>query len=252
MTRFSDETVMRYVDGELGDAESAEIESALETDRELAARVELFAGTRLSAKEALAPLLAEPVPATLKANVEAMVAAARDKPADSAPARADAVERPRLLSPANDWWRPAAAACVAGLLGVVVGFMASGRNESGGLEIAHVDRSALTQALRTIPMGQEEDLPGGDARFRAIASYYDNQNLLCREFELDLSAGQRVTSVTCNEEGEWRVRFAVNADAGEGYSPASSSEALEAYLSAVQAAEPLTAEEEAQALRKLR
>lgn len=58
--------------------------------------------------------------------------------------------------------------------------------------------------------------------------------------------------MTCNEEGEWRVRFAVNADAGEGYSPASSSEALEAYLSAVQAAEPLTAEEEAQALRKLR
>jgi hypothetical protein len=227
MTRFSDETVMRYVDGELGDAESAEIESALETDRELAARVELFAGTRLSAKEALTPLLAEP-------------------------ARAVAVERPRLLSPANDWWRPAAAACVAGLLGVVVGFMASGGNEGGGLEIAHVDRSALTQALRTVPMGQEEDLPGGDARFRAIASYHDNQNLLCREFELDLSAGQRVTSVTCNEEGEWRVRFAVNADAGEGYSPASSSEALEAYLSAVQAAEPLTAEEEAQALRKLR
>ena len=59
-------------------------------------------------------------------------------------------------------------------------------------------------------------------------------------------------AVACNAAGEWLISFAVSApgDAG-GYAPASSTEALDAYLSAIEAGEPLSAEEEAAALAGL-
>ena len=60
-------------------------------------------------------------------------------------------------------------------------------------------------------------------------------------------------SVACRSGDEWRVSFAVVApgDAG-GYAPASSAEALDAYLSAIEAGEPLSAEDEAEALAEVR
>ncbi len=77
MAAFSDETVMRYVDGELDDEASAELEAALATDPDLSRRIELFAETRLAAQDAMRPMLAEPVPETLKSAVETMVAKAK-------------------------------------------------------------------------------------------------------------------------------------------------------------------------------
>ena len=251
MTAFSDETVMRYVDGELDDETSARVEAALAADPELSRRVEMFAETRLAAQHALAPMLDEPLPAALKDAVEAMVAKAKAEPG-LPPTRHAGSGRPRVFSPANDWIRLAAAACVAGVLGVAVGFMAGGNSEPNGLRIASVDTKAVTAALQTVPSGSETTLTGEATRFKAIASFRDSQQALCREFEVDMADRSTVTSVACSVGETWVVRFAVSAPAGsDGYAPASSSEALEAYLAAINAGAPLSEADEKEALQKL-
>lgn len=254
MSTFSDETVMRYVDGELDEETSARLEAALDGDDDLNRRLERFAQTRLAAQQAMRPLLEEEVPTSLKASVEAMVAKAKgEQPTVQQPGAAP-VGGPasaRLLRPANDWWRIAAAACVAGIVGVGIGLMAGGSAPPDGLRIADIGRDALAAALNSVATGEETTLAGDAARFRAIASFHDSRQSLCREFELDMADGSTVVSVACRDGG-WAVRFAVASAGNEGgYAPASSSETLEAYLAAIQAGAPLSQADERAALEKL-
>jgi len=253
MAEFSDETVMRYVDGELDDDTSALIETALATDPALGRRIELFAETKLATREAMRPMLEEPVPEALKGAVESMVAKAKAAPDGPTATVRGAGGRVRLLSPANDWVRMAAAACVAGVLGVAAGAMLGGQRESSGLQIANIDSEGLSMALRSIAAGSETTLADATTRFKAIASFRDSEQALCREFELDMADRSTVISVACNEGADWVVRFAVKALGNDsGYAPASSAEALEAYLTAINAGAPLSESDEKQALDKLR
>jgi len=249
MTTFSDETVMRYVDGELDEETSALLEAELATDADLNRRLEMFAETRMAAQEALRPMLDEPVPEQLRASVEAMVAKAKAPPADqSAPI---GTGKARLLSPANDWIRLAAAACIAAVLGVVAGMMLGDREPTNGLQIADIGDGSLAAALRSVPTGSEKALDGG--AFKAIASFRDNRQALCREFEVAMAGNSRVTSVACVEAGQWKLRFAVSLPGNDqGYAPASSSETLDAYLAAINAGAPLGAAEEKAALEGIR
>lgn len=251
MTIFSDETVMRYVDGELDEETSARLEAELATDAELSRRLEMFAETRLGAQEALQPLLDEPVPEHLRASVEAMVARAKASPEQQPPRIGTG--KPRLFSPANDWVRMAAAASIAAVLGVATGMTVGDRKPADTLQIAGAGSGPLVVALRSIPTGGETALDGGASRFKAIASFRDTQQTLCREFELTVPSSSKVTSVACVEAGQWKLRFAVNLpDSGQSYAPASSSETLDAYLAAIHAGAPLGAAEEKAALDGLR
>ena len=247
MTTFSDETVMRYVDGELDEETSALLEAQLATDADLNRRLEMFAETRLAAQEALRPMLDEPVPEQLQASVEAMVAKAKGSSAgQSAP-----IGKARLFSPANDWMRLAAAACIAAVLGVAAGLMLGGREPASGLQIAGIENEELAAALRSVPSGDEKTLDSG--AFKAISSFKDSQQALCREFELAMANDSRVSSVACVEAGKWKLRFAVNLPGNDrDYAPASSSEALDAYLAGIDAGAPLSATEEKAALDGLR
>jgi hypothetical protein len=117
------------------------------------------------------------------------------------------------------------------------------------LWVAGVIRPALGEALATVESGKEIRLAGISDRFRVIATFRNNAEDLCREFEVDSADGSTVVSVACRSEGEWRVSFAVVAPGdAQGYAPASSGEALDAYLSAIEAGDPLSVEEEAEAL----
>jgi hypothetical protein len=70
---------------------------------------------------------------------------------------------------------------------------------------------------------------------------------------VDSADRSTVVSVACRSGAEWRVTFAVVAPGdSSGYAPASSTEALEAYLLAIDAKPPMEAAEEAQALGALR
>ncbi len=136
-TDFSDETLMRFADGELDPKTAAEIERAMETDDELVPRVAFFLETRTAAQTALEPLLDEPVPAELTQAIEAMVA--KKKAADQGPASVLPFRRP----PANDqvvarrWFTPIAASLTAILGGV------------GGYRLAQVRRACLGRPSRS-------------------------------------------------------------------------------------------------------
>jgi anti-sigma factor RsiW len=254
---FPDEMLMRFADGELDADEMAVIEKAMETDDDLVARVAMFIETKAQAQAALKPLLDEPMPEKLKAAVEGMIAAKRaDEKKRTGEERGTATVMPfearkAAARPTVRQWTLPIAASLAAIVGGLAGYWAANTDErpAGGLWVAGIIRPALGEALATIESGKEIRLAGISDRFRAIATFRNDEGELCREFEIDSQDRSTVMSVACRSGDEWRVSFAVVApgDAG-GYAPASSTEALDAYLSAIEAGDPLPAEEEAEAL----
>ncbi|RVH38066.1 anti-sigma factor family protein [Sinorhizobium meliloti] len=257
MTRadFSDEILMRFADGELDAGTAAEVERAMETDDALVARVALFIETRHAAKAAMEPLLDEPVPSELKRAVERMVTEKSSPPPASGAGILPFPRRAANESHRNRWLAPVAASLAAVVAGFG-GYWLRGSVEApieGGLRIAAIGSPALDEALATVAAGEERRLPGSSQRFRAIATFRDNGQALCREFELDSDDRSTVVSVACRAGSEWRVTFAVIAPgANGGYAPASSTETLDAYLTAIDAGTPLEAAEEAKVLGELR
>jgi anti-sigma factor RsiW len=255
---FPDEMLMRFADGELSADEMAVIEKAMETDDDLVGRVAMFIETKAQAQAAMKPLLDEPVPEKLRAAVEGMITAKRaeDAKVGAQPASVVPFEaRKTAARPAERQWTLPLAASIAAMVGGLAGYWAANSDERppGGLWVAGIIRPALGEALATIESGKEIRLAGISDRFRAIATFRNDAQELCREFEIDSQDRSTVMSVACRSGDEWRVSFAVVApgDAG-GYAPASSTEALDAYLSAIEAGDPLPAEEEAQALAEVR
>jgi surface antigen len=94
----------------------------------------------------------------------------------------------------------------------------------------------------------------GGTVFAAIATFRDGSDQLCREFEYGRDGGDTVVAVACHADETWSVRFAVATAAagGTGYVPASSLDALDGWLAAVEAGAPLSNDEEAAALADLR
>lgn len=243
-SRFTDETLMRYADGELDEPTSADLERALETDDALAERLGLFVETRSAARAALAPLLDEPVPTSLRDSVQAMVDAKRGRDAGKVIAM---VPRAR-----QRWLLPLAASIAAAAGGLAGYWLAAGGTPARGLQVAGVVEPGLRGALATVASGSELRLPGSDRRFRAIATFRDSTQTLCREFEVDDDDRWTVIAVACAAASEWQIKFAVAAPGdNDGYAPASSTEALDAYLAAIDAADPLAVGEEKAALESL-
>ncbi|WP_157961688.1 anti-sigma factor [Acuticoccus kandeliae] len=256
--RPTDEELMAYADGECSPAAAAVIEAALETDPEVADRLAIFMGTRDLSAEAF-PLA--PVPASLQASVEALIARhteaaapatpAPAPPAADAPADNVVAFRPRAATkPTQSTWFMAMAASVLGVAFGLGAFFAMGEfagDRGGGAPGAGV------QQLASLPLGELFALPSGEARpvdggtARMVAAFRDGSGNLCREFEV--TRGDRVQGVACRQDGAWSVNFAVATAAPTGgYVPASGAEALDAYLTQIEAAPPLSAEEERAAL----
>jgi len=256
--KFSDEMLMRFADGELDAEEMAVVEKAMESDDDLVARVAMFIETKAAAQAAFGPLLEEQVPQALKAAVESMVAA---KKADAARGREEqstvvamGSRPPVTRTPVRQWTLPLAASIVAAVVGGLAGYWAGAGDDrrSTGLSVAGVVDAGLAEALATIPAGQETTL-APDSNFRAIATFRNAASEVCREFEVDAADRSTVISVACHAPDGWQVSFVVAAPASaDGYAPASSTEALDAYLSAIEAGEPLSSEEEGAALSGFR
>jgi anti-sigma factor RsiW len=254
---FADETLMAFADGELDDATAAAIEKAMQPD--IASRVALFLETRIQVKEALMPVLDEPVPDRLSESVQRMIDEARRR---SVPSHASegarvvafrARHNQAMPRPRGSWIMPLAASLVAVALGVGGYFFGFGsQNQPHGLEVAGQDSPALSEALGQVASGEEAALAGSTDRIRVVATFRDGTGSLCREFEIDSANRSTVISVACHSDHGWAVNFAVVAPARDGgYAPASSTEALDSYLAATGALEPLSREDEATALRSL-
>lgn len=244
--RFSDEELMAFADGELDPEKQAAVEQAIETDEDVAARVATFMESGALARDSLQPLLEEAVPASLAAKVDAMVDPQSNVTAFPGPARVAPQARQR--------WALPLAASIALVAGAIGGYLVGSPSQTapGGLQMADLAQPGIVSALNSVASGAESDLADGD-RFRAIASYRGTDGALCREFEVDHTDNTTVVGVACRPGDRWELQFTVVAGQNtSGYAPASSLEALDAYLTAVGAGQPLSAEDEAGLLRSIR
>lgn len=246
---INDERLMAFADGELSPDDLAEVERAIALDPALAAKVAQLTESRAAMKRAFGT--AASVPESLSAAILAMAEADAARRAAPEPARnvVDLASRRRTVP----FWQLPIAASIALAVGVLAGGFGKPGESDVGLEVAGIGDPALMEALATVKSGERTAI-GDGADFLAIASFHDGEGQLCREFEHDRKGGETVVAVACRNDDAWSVRFAVAAAATdtEGYAPASSLDTLDSWLSAVEAGAPLSADEEAAALTRLR
>lgn len=249
--KFTDDVLMAYADGELDAQTRRRVDDAIGRDAELAQRVALFVKTRALVAETLGAAKVS-IPDDLEARVRQMAVAAEAEDASGA----DVVPfAPRNAAgkgrPARRFILPIAAS-LALVAGGLLGYMAAGQPErAGGIEIAGLAGEGIIEALNTSASGQTVEL-GPEASFEAIATYRDGANALCREFEAR-AGGISHVAIACRDDGAWQLRFAASqVDAGGRFVPASSMEALDAFLDASGAGTPLSVDEERKALSGLR
>jgi hypothetical protein len=223
---FSDETLMAYVDHELGDDIAAAIEAAQAQDPSLAARIERHRRLRAAVHATYAPTLNEPPPERLLALARGGdgTAAASPGPASNVvdltaarAARADAFLRGRP-------WRTWGALAASLVLGVWIGSALLGRPlaqrelfaSTGGKLLAHdVLAHALDQQLASTQ--------AAGAPVRIGVSFLARSGAYCRTFSLSDAA---LAGLACKLGPDWEVKvLAQGATAGvpaDGYRMADS------------------------------
>jgi len=253
---FDDENLMAFADGEVDPETHAAIERAMKNDSEFAARVKRFSNSRAQAKAALGPLLDEPVPDDLLARINAMV----DEQAGTTGSVAPDVIRfkpktPMLAAFTSSYVALPLAASIMLFAGGIAGYFIgqSTPQATNNVQMISLDRQDIALALNSIASGKEISIGDQGDRFRAIATFTDVDETLCREFEVDQADSASIVAVACRAGSSWKIQFTVVAGQNSsGYAPASSLQTLDAYLAAIGADEPLSAEAEEVAIKSLR
>lgn len=208
---LDDETLMAFADGELDPAAAAAIAAHRDTDAALAARIRMFEDTARLARRALDPIAHEPVPLRLLAAAQAA------RPA-----------RHRFISS-----RPlqALAACLLLAVGLGAGYLVGHERRGGAADglagLSACGDGTLSRALETAASGERRAVD--KCVVVAIASYRDDDGIVCREFQASLGVDPRrslVAGIACRDEGGgWRARVAIDLTAPgrapDSYSPAS-------------------------------
>ena len=264
MTRqeVTDEMLMAFADGELDDTEMARIAGAIDADPALAARVDAFLQSRALSKAALGPLLAEPVPKALEDAVRRMAetaqrsgSAGEAQPEKRADNNVLVMRRPTPAEPVamRVGWPMALAASLTLVLAGAGGYLA-GMNSPGNTapgELAVLSDPAVVDALNAAPSGERSALADG-GEVRLVSSFRDSGGTLCREFEARPAAGPAFVSVACRADDRgWQSRLIVALERADGgFAPASSVEAVDAWMESTAAGAPLEPAAEADALRE--
>jgi hypothetical protein len=161
-------------------------------------------------------------------------------------------QKPATVARPQNWSLPLAAsiaALAAGIAGYGLGWSNSGSPPGSIATVGERLPLELVGLLDTTLAGGEAMVEGD--RVRLIASVNTQDGLLCREFEVDdLQSKQTTAGIACRIDGNWQLNIAVAAPAADGgFAPASSLSALDGYLSAIGADEPLPPDQEKAALK---
>lgn len=229
----SDEKLMAYADGELSEAERAEVEAALAADAGL--REKLEAHKRMQARFASSfdPILEEPVP-------DRLLAAARGETrsagvVDLSARRAQRAERPRWS--VREWGAMAASL----LLGVFVSVaLLRGEGPIAATSEGLVARGELARAL-DMQLAADE---GGTVRIGL--SFENRDGAYCRTFALQEN---EVAGLACRADAGWDIAMTAQGARGGEVRTAGSDTPAEiiAAVEAMIAGETLDAEAEAAA-----
>lgn len=228
---IDDDRLMALADGELDGDEAACLHAQIKADPDLAMRYALFTQTSDLVKEAV---LADPETAVspdLEPRIRQMAAAMSPEAENVVP----------LRRPAPRWQPMAVAASLALAVGLSAGLLLAPRApETGPTRLS----TALQEQLGTLPSGADAALPDG-RRVSVVASFTDGAGAFCREYETVTEGGFGHVAVACRDGAGWFLRFAMATRPGDdGYAPASSLEALDAFYTATGASQPLSAEAE--------
>jgi hypothetical protein len=155
-------------------------------------------------------------------------------------------ERGKIL---NDWRLPMAAG-----IALVIGAMGGGMGANLMSPSTPTLLARIEPALSTTPSAQTVAI-GADGELKPILTFATSDGRYCREFEWTQSREQFV-GVACNVGGDWQLEAMLAAQTdtanANAYRQANghAGAAIDAVLTALQAGEPMSAEAEAEAIKR--
>lgn len=232
MPEISDETLMAFADGVLDEPQFSHVAEAIETNADLAARLEALVTGSTLARRGFEELLS-PVSPALDTAVRETIRNAGRKPFW------------RVTWP--NWLYPAGALAATAIVAVVaMPTLRPAPNNAVTSGIAELTGGEVSTILDTVPSGTRQTLATGTV-IHPIATFINGDDRLCREFETQGNANYLV--VSCRADSTWSVQLALVMAAEDGnYRPASGFGVLDAYLLSAGAGEPLSGDDELSAL----
>jgi anti-sigma factor RsiW len=218
---LSDETLMAYVDGELDEHARGEVEAAMLSNPDIAARVARHQALRKRVHFAFERVVDERVP-------DRLVAAVRGAPA---PTRENNVIPLRRKQSRQHWSWPEWTSIAASLgAGAVLSFLFMHYSDVQPITSRNgrlFANGALAQALSDQLAGTQSATAAGSPRtpVQIGVSFRDKSGDYCRTFAL--SDASALAGLACHSGGGWRVEVLARgehgADAAAQYRPAASS-----------------------------
>lgn len=228
----TDEELSRFIDGELADSEAEAVSAAIAADAGLAARLDRLRSVDRFFADAVSAIGRSPLPQSIRGLIEEEVV----------PARAAGMRR--KSAPFVSRWRAPIAIAASFALGVVgaVGLMRTIDGRGTPLAAGPIAAgSRLAAALDSVASGERHRI--GAAAVTPILSYRTTDGLFCRELRWD-SGADSAHGVACRKSGAWTLHVVAAEPAANGYRPASSSPAVDAFVDGTIASDPLSGAEE--------
>ncbi len=236
----SDETLMAYVDGELDEQARGEVEAAMRSNPDLAARVSRQQALRTRVHLAFAKVLDERVP-------DRLVAAARGPATRTRDGKVVPSRRP----PPRRWSWPEWVSMAASLgAGAILTFMIL--RHSDPVPVTSRDGQLFANATLAQALSSQLASTPQSSPVRIGVSFRDKSGAYCRTFAV--SGASALAGLACHEGDGWRVDILAQAHSdGSGtaaqYRPAASSMPAPVLQSVQEriAGDPLDAQAEAAA-----
>jgi anti-sigma factor RsiW len=274
MNTVSDEQLTAFLDGELPEAQRAQVAAALGSDPALAARFAQLQQADAALKQAW-PRPTSTLTDGITAAIDRLATAQQARTAAAEPVKVVSLEARRAQaaaaadaarvapgSPRAQWQRWSLAASILAVVGAGIVFLS--QQQPAGAQFALAPASGttlakshpLTTTLDETASGTAREWPGPVTRggtVYPVLSFRDGDGALCREFEV--ADGRAVSmGVACRRSGSWKIEAiapaAGRSAAAEGYVPASGEvpAAVGAAIDRLMQGEPLDAAAEAVAL----
>ena len=215
MAEIDEAMLIAWVDGELGEAEAAQVAQATVANPELAALADRHRRMRARFAAAFDPIAAPSVANPTPAPVISLAAVRADRKAKTA-------------RPQQHWWGVSGAIAASLLIGLLVGHGV--RGPAGVTD--KPDALALSTPIARALDGQ---LSGDAGAVRVALSFRDRGGHYCRSF-----SGQHLSGVACYDGSDWQLRYASPASPQQtDYRTAGSDDGEMRFIQSAMAGEPL-------------